>query len=73
MEQIGFYNCPNLKRLLPAELSSEKPTVIRGELKWWEKLDWSEWGLENPQNKFNQIFSKFRQDLDILTQMTPYI
>jgi len=40
LEWLSFYNCPKLKKLLNAEVSSKHLTHIKGERSWWEALEW---------------------------------
>ncbi|KAF7842807.1 protein EDS1L-like [Senna tora] len=71
LEKIGFYYCPKLGTLSSKELSSRKLKVIKGEIKWWEALKWSEaeWGQGRPHN-FNQIFCPIDEEVDVLAQLT---
>jgi disease resistance protein RPS2 len=40
LQWLSFYNCPKLKKLLNAEVSSKHLTHIKGERSWWEALEW---------------------------------
>ncbi|XP_054789500.1 uncharacterized protein LOC129295045 [Prosopis cineraria] len=72
LERIGFYYCPKLKSLSSKELFSQKLKHIVGESEWWGALNWSEWGQQEPPDKFSHIFFAIDEDLDILTQLTTY-
>ncbi|XP_054777411.1 uncharacterized protein LOC129285668 [Prosopis cineraria] len=71
LERIGIYNCPKLQSLSKSELSSQNLKVIKGEVKWWEALKWSEaeWGTEGRPSQFDCIFSSINQEADIMTQL----
>ncbi|KAJ7967970.1 Disease resistance protein [Quillaja saponaria] len=72
LQKIGFYNCPKLKSLSTAELSSNNLKEIKGEKKWWETLTWSEteWGQQGHQRDYlHSIFSVVNREDDIMTQL----
>ncbi|KAK7359135.1 hypothetical protein VNO77_01082 [Canavalia gladiata] len=71
IEKMGFYNCPKLKSLSKSELSSKSLRMIRGELRWWETLEWNveEWGDADRPNFLDLFFSSIDEDADLMTQL----
>ncbi|KAI4297407.1 hypothetical protein L6164_037299 [Bauhinia variegata] len=71
LEKIGFYYCPKLKILSTMDLLSDDLKVIKGEAKWWKRLNWSQAGWEQSQvDHLKKIFSPIDEDRDILTHLT---
>ncbi|KAI4297417.1 hypothetical protein L6164_037309 [Bauhinia variegata] len=71
LEKIGFYYCPKLKSLSMLELSSNYLKVIKGETRWWKRLNWSQAGWEqNQADHLKKIFSPIDEERDIMTQLT---
>ncbi|KAI9072193.1 hypothetical protein K1719_045860 [Acacia pycnantha] len=71
LENIGIYDCPKLERLSKMELSSQNLKVIKGDIKWWEALTWSEaeWGIVGRPSIFDSIFSPIDKQADIMSQL----
>ncbi|KAK7318905.1 hypothetical protein RJT34_03612 [Clitoria ternatea] len=74
LRQMGFYYCPKLQSLSKSDLSSKSLRVIRGESKWWEKLQWNatDWGDAGRPNFLDLIFSPINEEVDIMTQLAPH-
>ncbi|KAI4297408.1 hypothetical protein L6164_037300 [Bauhinia variegata] len=71
LQKIGFYYCPKLKSLSKMELSSNDLNVIKGEARWWKRLNWSQAGWEQTQvDHLRKIFSPIDDEGDIMTQLT---
>ncbi|KAI9107294.1 hypothetical protein K1719_021682 [Acacia pycnantha] len=71
LENIGIYDCPKLERLSKIEVSSQNLKVIKGDIKWWEALTWSEaeWGIVGRPSIFDSIFSPIDKQADIMSQL----
>ncbi|XP_028762912.1 disease resistance protein At4g27190-like isoform X2 [Neltuma alba] len=70
LNTMGIYDCPKLQSLSKSELSSQTLN-IKGEIKWWDQLQWSreECGIPQRPSKFDGIFSSIDNQVDIMTQM----
>ncbi|XP_054776253.1 disease resistance protein RPS2-like isoform X3 [Prosopis cineraria] len=70
LKSIAIYNCPKLQSLSKMELSSQNLTVIMGETRWWDAVQWSkeEWGTACRPSMFDCIFSSIDNHVEIMTQ-----
>ncbi|KAI9107338.1 hypothetical protein K1719_021726 [Acacia pycnantha] len=70
LNNIAIYDCPKLQSLSRLELSSQTLEVIKGEINWWNQLQWSkeEWGISQRPSKFECLFSSIDNQVDIMTQ-----
>ncbi|KAI4297414.1 hypothetical protein L6164_037306 [Bauhinia variegata] len=82
MKSLQLYNCPKLKTIFTLDLVDnlyvleevvieDCPKVIKGESRWWKRLNWSEAGWEQNQvDHLKKIFSPIDEERDIMTQLT---
>ncbi|KAF7842816.1 disease resistance protein [Senna tora] len=66
VEEMEFYDCPELQILSSAELCSQNVKVIRGEKQWWDAL---EWGEEGRPNYLHRIFVPISRKSSIMVQL----
>ncbi|XP_058074867.1 disease resistance protein At4g27190-like [Magnolia sinica] len=60
LEEIEVDRCPNLKKLLPLQGGAHSAPLLRkikGEIEWWEALDWE--GDDTVLSHFHPLFIEF--------------
>ncbi|KAM7482058.1 hypothetical protein LguiB_006641 [Lonicera macranthoides] len=64
LEKMVVYNCPKLRNLSPVASKSMKE--IKGEIKWWEELEWQS---NRVHSKLVCVFVPLARDGDLIDQL----
>ncbi|KAL8116359.1 hypothetical protein AgCh_022745 [Apium graveolens] len=71
LENIVVYDCPMLKRLPSVEVFDKDAIEVKGEMKWWNALEWYESGWSAGQPYYLREIPELDIDGDFLEEFAP--